>query len=92
MSETVETQIPVFLPGSNRDWTQVQGLAEISSEGIITIRMAKKEDAERLVDLAKEGILFQCAFDYRMKPEKLEEIQARYHQEVQRLREEREGL
>lgn len=75
--EEVVMELPVFLPGNNRDWTQVAGRAHITSDGLIVVHL-KPEDTERLIKLARDGILYQCAFDYRMTSETVDQMNTQY--------------
>jgi hypothetical protein len=49
MTADIDIEIPVFLPGNNRDWTKVDGRARIIADGRILIAL-KPEDAVRLND------------------------------------------
>jgi hypothetical protein len=72
-----EFELPVFLPGNNRNWEQVDGLCWVSEEGQLVIQVSP-ENAALLVDQAKRGILYQVSLDYRMPIEKLQEIENQY--------------
>lgn len=67
-------QLPVFLPGNNRDWVMVDGVATITEEGEINVKLHDPEKAQQLVEMFKERILLQISFDYRMADEVLEKI------------------
>lgn len=69
MTADIDIEIPVFLPGNNRDWTKVDGRARIIADGRILIAL-KPEDAVRLIEMARAGLLYQCAFDYRINDSK----------------------
>lgn len=56
--------LPVFLPGNNRDFKEIQGLADINAEGQIVITLQHKEAGLELLKMRADGILFACAFDY----------------------------
>ncbi len=73
-------QLPVFLPGNNRNWKQVDGVARITSEGEVVVKL-NPENAESLVEMAKRGILVQLAFDYKMPIENIELINTQYQKE-----------
>lgn len=70
----VEMNLPVFLPGNNRDWSEVKAVARIDGSGEIHIRLMNPADGQRLVQMAADGILYQCSFDYRMPQEMLDKI------------------
>jgi hypothetical protein len=61
--------LPVFLPGNNRDFQEIQGVAEINAEGQIVITLQHKDAGLALFKMKQEGILFACSFDY-MDPAK----------------------
>jgi hypothetical protein len=56
--------LPVFLPGNNRDFKEIQGLADINDEGQIIITLQHKSAGLELLKMRNDGILFACAFDY----------------------------
>ena len=60
----VQMPLPVFLPGNNRDFKEIQGVAEINDEGQIIITLQHKEAGLALFQMKQEGLLFACAFDY----------------------------
>lgn len=66
--------LPVFLPGNNRDWREVPGRATITEDGEVNIRFSSPEDAKALARMAKNGILLQMVFDYRLQREIVVEI------------------
>jgi hypothetical protein len=70
----VLTNLPVFLPGNNRNFEQAQGRAGIDHDGRIIITLQKEEMADELVEMAKRNILFQIAVDYRLPLDQLEKI------------------
>lgn len=73
-----EMKLPVFLPGNNRDWQQVDGVATIDSEGEIHVKLLKPENAQLLVEMGEEGILMQLSFDYRMDAATVEKINTQH--------------
>ncbi len=73
-------QLPVFLPGSNRNWEEVKGVARFTAEGEVVVKL-QPEDAGRLIAMARRGILVQLAFDYRVPAETLEVINTQYQKE-----------
>lgn len=75
--DLAEIQLPVFLPGNNRNWDQIDGTARITSEGEVVVQL-KPEDAVRLVEMGERGILVQLAFDYRMPASLLERINTQH--------------
>lgn len=74
----VAVELPVFLPGNNRDWTEVQGRAVISSKGEIIIKLVREEDTQRLIKQAQEGILWQLSLDYKMPVEMIKQINTQH--------------
>lgn len=76
-----EIELPIFLPGNNRDWTKADGLATITNDGEIHIRLRDPQAASMLVEMAQERIPLQVAFDYRASDEALEKIYSRYKKE-----------
>jgi hypothetical protein len=56
--------LPVFLPGNDRGFKEIQGLADINDEGQIVITLQHKDAGLELLRMRSEGILFACAFDY----------------------------
>ena len=64
MARSVQMPIPVFLPGNDRNFNEIQGVAEINPEGQIIITLQHKEAGLELFKMKQEGILFACAFDY----------------------------
>ena len=56
--------IAVYLPGYDRDHVKGQGLATISENGEISIKLYNREHARRLVELDQQGILYAVGFDY----------------------------
>lgn len=70
----VRGHLPVYLPGNNRDWNEVPGLATISDNGEINIKLADKRMALNLAKMFQQGTLLQLAFDYQMSPEVLKQI------------------
>lgn len=76
MKTLAEIKLPVFLPNNNRNWDQVDGIATISEEGEVVIKL-KPEAAEQLLNLARNNILVQCSFDFRMTQEQIDEINRR---------------
>lgn len=79
----IKMQIPVYLPGSNRDWTEHSGVATITPEGELTVRFDNPKSAEILVDMAKAGTLMACSFDYKQSDEVLKEINERYNRNLE---------
>ncbi len=73
-------KLPVFLPGNNRNWTQVDGVARITDRGVLTVELSE-ENAKRLVNLAEKGILLQVSFDYKMPVETIDKINAQNRKE-----------
>lgn len=74
---SVIMQLPVFLPGNNRNWDQIDGVLTITEDGTINIKLDESGTA-RLVDAAKKDILIQCSFDYRMTTEQIEKLNRNY--------------
>lgn len=61
----VRKPIPVFLPGTNRDWEQVAGIATITEEGEINIKLHSKQMALDLVERwTNEDKIVGCSFAY----------------------------
>lgn len=79
MADLATLRLPVFLPGNNRDWQKVDGVATITDDGKIVVTV-EPHKAEMLVLMAKNDLLFQLSFDYRMDEATLEKINAK-HQE-----------
>ncbi len=75
--DLAEIQLPVFLPGNNRNWEKIDGKARITAEGEVVVKL-QLEDAARLVEMAKKGILVQLAFDYKMPAKTVELINTQY--------------
>lgn len=72
-----EMVLPVFLPGKDRDWVQVQGRATIDADGDVLVKLNDPKDADMLVEMAQERILLQVSFDYRQSDAVLERIHER---------------
>ena len=62
----VLTNLPVFLPGNNRNFEEVQGRAGITHDGKIIVTLQEERMANELVEMAKQNFLFQIAIDYKM--------------------------
>lgn len=75
--DTVKMELPVFLPGNHRDWTEFEGIATITEIGEIHIRLRDPEASKTLVEMAREGTLYQVSFDYRMSVETIDNINKR---------------
>ena len=75
-------EIPVFMPGNNRDWREIRGMARITAEGDISVRLKDRKDALELIRMWDEGILWQLSFDYKMTPEQIEELNKHAQPEV----------
>lgn len=60
----VQMPLPVFLPGNDRDWKEIKGVAEISADGEIHIKLERKEAGLELFQMQQDGILFALGFDY----------------------------
>ena len=73
-------QIPVFLPGNNRNWTRVDGVMRIYPGGTMTVHLKDEEQARELARMAEEGILLQVSFDYRMAAQTIDKINTRYQE------------
>lgn len=57
--------IPVFLPGNQRNFDEIRGVAEIDpNDGEIKVKLQHKEHAERLVEMARKGQIISLSFDY----------------------------
>ena len=74
-------QLPVFLPGNDRDWTKHDGVATITDDGEIRVKLFDKRAAIDLGQMAKKNILLQLAFDYRMDETMIEHINNRYKEQ-----------
>lgn len=74
----IKAQLPVYIPGRDRDWRMEEALATITDDGEIHIKMMSKEAREWLLECVKVGSLMQVSFDYRMSPEMVEAINHRY--------------
>lgn len=72
--DSIVIKLPAFLPGNNRNWDQVDGIATITEDGKINVRFQNPEDGKRLVEMARNNILFQISFDYRMPSKTIEKI------------------
>lgn len=75
MSDLAELRLPVFLPGSNRDWQKIDGSARITEDGKVIVTLPE-DAADKLVKMAENNILLQVSFDYRMNDEMLAQINA----------------
>lgn len=72
--ETVEMRLPCYLPGEQRNWIEVNAVATIDEKGEIHIRLRDPKWAEDLVKMAREGILYQVSFDYKMPAKGVEQL------------------
>lgn len=66
----MQTPIPVFLPGNNRDWSEVAGVATISEDGEIVIKLHSKEAAQHLIKLSLDKVIYAVSFDYYITSKK----------------------
>ena len=72
-----ELRLPVFLPGTDRSWTEVAGVCTIHTDGI-HITLENQEDMDKLVEMAQERVLLQVSFDYKMSDDVLKRIHDRH--------------
>lgn len=71
--------IPVFLPGTNRNWEDHRGIMRINKlTGEMSVIFQDPHNIQRLLALAEIGVLMQVAFDYQMSDEKLKYIRERF--------------
>lgn len=63
--EQIVMTLPVILPWGSEARDQPKGQAVITDMGAMVITFDETEHAERLVDHAKEGILYEVRFSYR---------------------------
>jgi hypothetical protein len=75
--------IPVFLPDmENRAWGEFAGIASITTDGQVSIRLVDEKGAAKLVQLAKDNVLMQVGFDYRMSAAAIKELNERYTKRI----------
>lgn len=70
----VVANLPVYMPGNNRNWEQVDGVLTIKDDNTITLRLTKEEYAAELVEQARRNVLWQVSFDYRMGTDEMDKI------------------
>lgn len=75
----VSTPLPVFLPGNNRNWEQVDGHLVIYKNSM-RLRVSEGHQ-EALVDMAKNNVLLQVAFDYRLGLDEMRKINSQFQME-----------
>ncbi len=78
----VLTNLPVFLPGNNRNFETLQGRAGITHDGKIIVTLLKEEMADELVEMSKKNLLLQIAVDYRLPLDQLEKINNQFAMDV----------
>lgn len=65
MTTSINKPIPVFLPGSHKEWDEVAGIARISEDGEINIKLHSKDMALDLVqNWVKNGKIMSISMDY----------------------------
>jgi len=74
-------ELPVFMPGNNRNWEQVDGRLSVSQDGAIVLNLHKEELQEELLRQWRDNILWQVSFDYRMASSTMEKINTQYQVE-----------
>lgn len=79
---TLDLALPVFLPGSNRDWSEFAGVARITDKGEIFIQFQNEKANTALVQMALDKILLQVSFDYRLTSQQLKELNERYTKKI----------
>jgi len=62
--------IPVFLPGNNRGFTEVRGVATITPDGRVEILLQNAEHAMGLAEMQKQGKIISLSFDYLNDPDR----------------------
>jgi len=80
--ETLDTPMPVYLPGQSRDWHRYSGIAKISKTGDIVIKLMDKRAAVGLIDMALEKNLLAVSFDYKLSEKQVEELNQRYTKKI----------
>lgn len=64
MNAKMQTRIPVFLPGNQRDFLEINGVATISENGEINVTLQHPEHAMHLAAMANAGRIIALSFDY----------------------------
>lgn len=78
----VTTNLPVFLPGNNRNFEEAQGRAGITHDGKIIVTLQDPAMADELVDMAKQNFLFQIGIDYKMPVDEMKKINNQFAMNV----------
>lgn len=73
--------IPIHMPGNNRNWETVAGTASILSDGTVQIKFKQEASSDALVAMAEKNLLLQLAFDYRMDSDALAKINTQFQKE-----------
>ena len=74
--------VPAFVPGNNRNFERVDGKAVFLDNGDVHFKFFQPESSEAMVDMAKNNIPFQVAFDYRLPLADNEAINSQFKKEV----------
>lgn len=73
--------LPVFMPGNNRNWEQVDGRLTVFESGPAELSLRNPVHHEALIDQARRGILLQVSFDYRAPQDDMDKINKAFAQE-----------
>lgn len=74
--------LPVFMPGNNRNWHRVDAKLTVTEDGRIEMQLLRDELHEELLRQWREGILMQVSFDYRTPPDDLEKINLHFAKDI----------
>lgn len=56
--------VPVFLPGNERNWEEVRGIASVNETGEIVVKLQNPKHAMKLAEDHRKGKLIAVSFDY----------------------------
>lgn len=74
----VVANLPVYMPGNNRNWEQVDAVLTIADDNSISLKLKNDDYAEELVEQARQNILWQVSFDYRMGVDEMDKINRQF--------------
>ncbi len=73
--------LPVHMPGNNRNWETVAGVAKVTADGSVRVTFSDPKSSDALVHMAEERILLQLSFDYRQSEDHLKKVNTQFQME-----------
>lgn len=80
MTKEAHMKLPVYMPGNDRNWERVDGTL-IIKEDVCELKLQRPELQAELFEMAKNNILWQVSFDYRMPIDEMEKINTQFSKE-----------